>query len=96
MHLFSGLAFRSPLHARALQNLEGRALSAMRSVALKVGTTPTRQPCSGGRWPRAGPHARATTHESQSVSPLCRACRVCRYTYSNTTASSTIPWLYIP
>ena len=33
-----GLAFRSPLHARALPNLEGRPLSAMRSVARKVGT----------------------------------------------------------
>ena len=38
MHILSGLAFRSPLHARALPNLEGRALKAMRSVALKVGT----------------------------------------------------------
>ena len=44
MRLFSGLAFCLPLHARAPQNLEGRALSAMRSVALKMGTWGTTYP----------------------------------------------------
>ena len=38
MRQFSGLAFCSPLHARALQNLEGRALKAMRSVGRFRGT----------------------------------------------------------
>jgi hypothetical protein len=38
MHILSGLAFRSPLHARALPNLEGRALEALRSVGLDSGT----------------------------------------------------------
>ena len=38
MRQFSGLAFRSPLHARVPRNLEERALKAMRSVARKVGT----------------------------------------------------------
>ena len=33
-----GLAYRSPLHARALPNLEGRALKALRSVGLDSGT----------------------------------------------------------
>ena len=33
-----GLAYRSPLHARALPNLEGRRPGAMRSVARKWGT----------------------------------------------------------
>ena len=36
-----GLAFRSPLHARALPNLEGRALKAMRSVGLDSSTLRT-------------------------------------------------------
>ena len=36
-----GLAFRSPLHARALPNLEGRRLSAMRSVGLDSSTLRT-------------------------------------------------------
>ena len=38
MRLFNGLAFRSPLHARALPNLQERALKAMRSVGLDSGT----------------------------------------------------------
>ena len=41
MRLFSGLAFCLPLHARAPQNLEGRALKAMRSVGLDSGTLRT-------------------------------------------------------
>ena len=38
MHIRSGLAFRSPLHARALPNLQERALKAMRSVGRFRGT----------------------------------------------------------
>ena len=41
MHIRSGLAFRSPLHARALPNLEGRALKAMRSVGQDSSTLRT-------------------------------------------------------
>ena len=41
MHISARLAFRSPLHARALPNLEGRALKAMRSVGLDSGTLRT-------------------------------------------------------
>ena len=41
MHIRSGLAFRSPLHARALPNLEGRRPGAMRSVGLDSGTLDT-------------------------------------------------------
>ena len=38
MHIFSGLAFRSPLHPVVPRNLEGRALSAMRCFVPKEGT----------------------------------------------------------
>ena len=38
MRLFNGFALGSPLHARALPNLQERALKAMRSVALDSGT----------------------------------------------------------
>ena len=41
MHIRSGLAFRSPLHARALPNLQERAMKAMRSVGRFRGTLRT-------------------------------------------------------
>ena len=50
MHIRSGLAFRSPLHARALPNLEGRALKAMRSVGLDSGTLDWTYLDSGTLW----------------------------------------------
>ena len=37
-HLFNGLAFRSPLHPRALRNLRARPPRALRSVGLDSGT----------------------------------------------------------
>ena len=41
MRLFNGLAFCSPLHARAPRNLCQGALAAMRSVGLDSGTLRT-------------------------------------------------------
>ena len=38
MHIFSGFAFRSPLHPRAPRNLRARPPRAMRSVGLDSGT----------------------------------------------------------
>ena len=64
MRSFNGLAFCSPLHARAPANLQGRALAAMRPVGLDSGTLDGAYHCAHtalahrGRCACGGPSAR--------------------------------------